>query len=75
MSKCKKCKLNISGDCMLTIGVCVFCYYGINSWDSNGQLVTKKEAILWECPNCHKLFSGLKKNKCRFCGRKLRLVK
>jgi hypothetical protein len=25
-------------------GVCVFCHYGIKDWDSNGQLVTKKEA-------------------------------
>jgi hypothetical protein len=46
---CKKCKCDISGDCVLTgrpdvEGVCVFCYYGIDSWDSNGQLVTKEAA-------------------------------
>jgi hypothetical protein len=46
---CKKCGLDISGDCVLTgipdvEGVCVFCYYGIDSWDSNGQLVTKDQA-------------------------------
>lgn len=69
MSKCKKCKLNISGDCMLTIGICVFCHYGINSWDSNGQLVTKKESIIMKCSNCKKLFTGIK--KCIFCGKKL----
>ena len=46
---CKKCKKDISGDCVLTgrpdvEGVCVFCHYGIDSWDSNGQLVTKDQA-------------------------------
>jgi hypothetical protein len=46
---CKKCGLDISGDCVLTgrpdvEGVCVFCFYGIDSWDSNGQLVTKDQA-------------------------------
>ena len=29
---------------MLTTGVCVFCHYKTNTWDSNGQLVTKKDA-------------------------------
>jgi sucrose-6-phosphate hydrolase SacC (GH32 family) len=53
---------------MLTTGICVFCHYNINSWDSNGQLVTKKQAIVWECPICHRLFLGVKKSKkCRFC--------
>jgi len=46
---CKKCGLDISGDCILTgrpyvEGVCVFCFYSIDSWDSNGQLVTKDDA-------------------------------
>jgi len=46
---CKKCKQDISGDCILTgrpdvERVCVFCHYGIDSWDSNGQLVTKNDA-------------------------------
>jgi len=42
--KCKKCKREVRGDCMLTTGVCVFCHYKIHEWDSNGQLVTEKEA-------------------------------
>ena len=46
---CKKCGQDISGDCILTgrpdvEGVCVFCHYNIDSWDSNGQLVTKDDA-------------------------------
>jgi len=41
---CKKCGLDISGDCVLTNGICVFCFYHTNSWDSNGQLVTKDQA-------------------------------
>ena len=27
---------------MLTNGVCVFCWYKTNSWDSNGQLIDKE---------------------------------
>ena len=42
---CKKCYEDISGDCVLTSGICVFCYYKINEWDSNGQLIKKKDAI------------------------------
>lgn len=45
--KCKRCKKIVSGDCMLTNGVCVFCWYGTKTWDSNGQLVTQKEATNW----------------------------
>jgi hypothetical protein len=30
---------------MLETGVCVFCFYGINQWDSNGSVVNKSEAI------------------------------
>ena len=46
---CKKCGLDISSDCILTgrpdvEGVCVFCHYNTNTWDSNGQLVTKDQA-------------------------------
>jgi len=41
---CKKCKIDISGDCMLTNDICVFCYYQIDSWDSNGQIITKDDA-------------------------------
>lgn len=41
---CSKCKLDISADCILTNGICVFCWYATNTWDSNGQLVTKDNA-------------------------------
>lgn len=46
---CKKCLQDISGDCVLTgrpdvEGVCVFCHYDTNNWESNGQLVTKDQA-------------------------------
>ena len=44
--QCKKCKKHISPDCMLTSGTCVFCYYKTDKWDSNGQLVRKKDAII-----------------------------
>lgn len=42
---CKVCLEDISADCMLTNGICVFCHYQIDEWDSNGQLVKKKDAI------------------------------
>ena len=29
---------------MLTSGICVFCHYGIEEWDSNGRIVLKREA-------------------------------
>ena len=45
MGYCKKCHKHISADCFLDIGVCVFCYYKIDDWDSNGAIVTKKEAM------------------------------
>ena len=49
---CKQCGLEISGDCILTgrpdvEGVCVFCFYGTNTWDSNGQLITKNDVTRW----------------------------
>lgn len=54
---CKICKLPIYPSCMLTgrpdvEGVCVFCHYKINTWDCNGELVFKKDAIQKECYNC-----------------------
>lgn len=45
MSYCKKCHNHISADCFLDIGICVFCYYKTNEWESNGAIVTRKEAI------------------------------
>lgn len=44
--RCKLCRENISPDCMLNIEICVFCYYDCAGWDSNGQAVTREEAIL-----------------------------
>ena len=38
---------------MLNTGVCVFCHYGIHDWDSNGQLVTEREATNFY-EYCHK---------------------
>lgn len=43
---CKKCLEFIRGDCLLNNGICVFCYYNINTWDSNGRKVSKNEAIV-----------------------------
>lgn len=43
---CKVCLEDISPDCVLTNGKCVFCHYQIKEWDSNGQLVKKKDAII-----------------------------
>lgn len=43
---CKKCQRNISPDCVYTNGICVFCTHKISEWDSNGQVITKKEATL-----------------------------
>ena len=45
MGYCKKCFELLSNDCMLTNGVCVFCHYQTKAWDSNGRLVSKKEAL------------------------------
>jgi len=50
---CSKCKRIVSGDCMLNTGVCVFCHYGIHDWDSNGRLVTEREATNFY-EYCHK---------------------
>lgn len=43
---CKVCLEDISPDCMLTNGQCVFCYYKIKNWDSNGKLINKKNALI-----------------------------
>ena len=43
---CKECLEDISPECMLNNGKCVFCHYKIKSWDSKGQLVKKKDAII-----------------------------
>ena len=62
--------MNISGDCMLETGTCVFCYYHITSWDSNGILVTKQEAITNRCPNCLRNIpnqSWLTNKGCKWC--------
>ena len=67
---CKKCKLNISPDCCYDNGICVFCYHNIGSWDSNGFLVTKKEALINTCPNCFRQVPNQnwwKKKGCIWC--------
>ena len=43
---CKKCHKDISPDCMLTNGICVFCHYKTNEWESNGQIIKKRKAII-----------------------------
>jgi 5-methylcytosine-specific restriction endonuclease McrA len=43
---CKECFEDISPDCMLQNNICVFCYYKIGEWDSNGKIVRKKDAII-----------------------------
>ena len=45
--RCKLCREDISGDCMLEIGICVFCWYDTDEWESNGQPMTRDEA-LWD---------------------------
>lgn len=43
---CKECFEDISPDCMLTNRTCVFCYYKIKEWESNGRVVKKRNAII-----------------------------
>jgi hypothetical protein len=43
---CKLCGEVVRGDCCLTIGICAYCFYNTNNWDSNGRLVTREEAVL-----------------------------
>ncbi|PIV63390.1 MAG: hypothetical protein COS11_07680 [bacterium (Candidatus Ratteibacteria) CG01_land_8_20_14_3_00_40_19] len=45
MGYCKECFEHIRSDCVLTNGVCVFCHYKTNEWDSNGQIVKKKDVL------------------------------
>ena len=45
MGYCKKCFDHLSNDCIFTNRVCVFCHYRTKTWDSNGRLVSKKEAL------------------------------
>lgn len=54
---CKKCLEFIRGDCLLENNICVFCYYNINEWDSNGIKVLKSEAIV----NYYKCFNDWRK--------------
>jgi hypothetical protein len=82
---CTKCRQNISPDCVL-IGdflqdekkvleqaICVFCYYNITEWDSNGQLITRFEAIRPSlCPYCSRPVPNvdwLLKRGCIWCQR------
>ena len=46
MAHCKKCLKEIRADCVLSDeNICVFCYYNIKKWESNGQIVKKKDVI------------------------------
>ena len=45
--RCKLCHEDVSPDCVLTIGICVFCWYDTDYWESNAQPVTRDEA-LWD---------------------------
>lgn len=66
---CKKCKLNISPDCCYD-KICVFCYHNIKEWDSNGMLITKKEALIDMCPNCYRRIPNQEfyyKRGCKWC--------
>jgi len=70
---CKICKRDIYPDCILTIGVCVFCHYNIHSWDSNGQLVKEKDAINWKCWNCGRIVPNQTwwvREGCKWCIKK-----
>ena len=49
MGYCRNCFEHIDGDCLLDSGICVFCFYKTDAWDSNGLLVKRKDAIQkWE---------------------------
>jgi len=83
---CKICRQDISPDCVLIDdfkkdekevlknAICVFCYYNIDSWDSNGILVTRYEAIRpLICPNCGRNVPNtdfLIKRCCKWCSTK-----
>lgn len=44
--KCKQCKKKFTSDFILVIEeICVYCYYKVNEFYVNGELVTKWEAI------------------------------
>lgn len=43
---CKKCYEDISPDCVLTNNICVFCHYGTKKWESNGEVINKKDATI-----------------------------
>ncbi len=45
MSYCKECLEELSADCILISGECVFCHYDTNVWDTNGSLITKQQSI------------------------------
>lgn len=68
---CKKCKQDISPDCCYTNDICVFCYHDITEWDSNGQLITRYEAIQpILCPYCGRSVPSkdhFYKGRCKWC--------
>lgn len=45
--KCKLCGEDIASECLLySLEVCVFCFYDTDEWESNGQLITRDQAII-----------------------------
>ncbi len=45
--KCKLCGEHIAPECLLySLEICVFCFYDTDEWESNGQLITRDQAII-----------------------------
>ncbi len=45
--RCRFCGEDIIPQCLLhSVEVCVFCFYDEDEWESNGQLITRDEAII-----------------------------
>lgn len=42
---CKECFEHIRPSCMLTNGICVFCYYNTDTWENNGEIIKKEDAL------------------------------
>jgi len=45
MGYCKLCKADVTADCLLNTGECVFCFYDTADWESNGIEISKKESV------------------------------
>jgi len=64
---CKECGEDISPDCALMNGICVFCYHKTDEWESNGNILKKEDAIV----NYRKLLKGY----IVFCNKTLENIK